>query len=184
MCRSNYEEVTSLDPSQRFTSVQVNGEERKKVVLQDELSEKGWATCQKCCTKNGVIQSPKRVLLEFLGGGALSLQGIEEDVNLGESTYQATVIVHFDPEEDHFWISVKDETGCWWRIDDFCGSEDLWRRQYLRQKDILVTGRHRLDAKVHLLLLEEVCGGKKQCRFIFLQTTFRLRLSNILQTYF
>ena len=164
VCRSNYEEVTSLDPSQRFTSVQVNGEERKKVVLQDELSEKGWATCQKCCTKNGVIPSPKRVLFEFLGGGALSLQGIEEDVNLGESTYQATVIVHFDPEEDHFWISVKDETGCWWRIDDFCGSEDLWRRQYLRQKDILVTGRHRLDANVHLLLLEEVCGGKKQCR--------------------
>ena len=31
--------MTSLDPSQNFTSVQVNGEERKKVVLQDELSE-------------------------------------------------------------------------------------------------------------------------------------------------
>ena len=80
--------MTSLDPSQNFTSVQVNGEERKKVVLQDELSEEGWATCQKCYTKNGVIPSPKRVLFEFLGGGALSLQGIEEDVNLGGSTYQ------------------------------------------------------------------------------------------------
>ena len=90
------------------------------------------------------------MLLEFVGGAAPSVQGIEEDVNLGESTYQATVTVHFDPEEDHFWISVKDETGCWWRIDDFCGSEDLWRRQYLRQKDILVTERHRLDAKDHL----------------------------------
>ena len=166
-CGKTLEEVTTLDPTQRITCVQVNGEERAQVVLQDELSKGGWVTCLKCSQENEGIPFSKKVLLEFVGGAAPSLQGIEEDVNLGESTYQATVTVHFDPEEDHFWISVKDETGCWWRIDDFCGSEDLWRRQYLRQKDILVTGRHRLDANVHLLLLEEVCGGKKQCRYIF-----------------
>ena len=57
--------------------------------------------------------------------------------------------------------------GSWWRIDDFCGSEELWRRPYTGQGDTQTTivGHHRLNASVHLLLLEEVSDGLEQCGY-------------------
>ena len=167
-CGYILEEVTRIQPSQRFTCVQVNGQVREKVVLQDELSKDGWAACLNCCQEKNETPSSKKVLLEFLGGAATSLQGIEDNVHLGESTYEATVIVHFDEEENHFWTSMKDWKGSWWRLDDFCGSEELWRREYLRHNKSLSTieGKHNLDAKIHMVLLEEISTGmqQQQCR--------------------
>ena len=94
------------------------------------------------------------------------LKGIEDKVALGGFYFQALGVCHYDKQERHFCTSVKDENGVWWRLEDYCGSEELWRRQYLHQGGTLATeeGHHRLDANVHLLLLEEVSCGMEQCR--------------------
>ena len=166
-CGSNCEEAT-LEPTERYTVVQVAGGVRQQAVLQDEFDQSGWVTCLQCkeSCHTETSPAPRRVLLEFVGGSVWRLQGIEEKVTLGGFSFQAVGICHYDQKEDHFYTSVKDAFGIWWRLHDYCGSEELWRRQYLRQGEMLATqeGCHRLDANVHLLLLEEVLCGIEQCR--------------------
>ena len=166
-CGSNCE-VVALEPTERYTVVQVAAGVRQQAVLQDEFAHSGWVTCLKC--KKGchteASPAPRRVLLEFVGGNVWRLKGIEDKVALGGFYFQALGVCHYDKQERHFCTSVKDENGVWWRLEDYCGSEELWRRQFLHQGGTLATeeGHHRLDANVHLLLLEEVSCGMEQCR--------------------
>ena len=92
------------------------------------------------------------------------MKGIEESVDVAGKTFKATAILH--SKEGHFWMSAM-SNGSWWRIDDFCGSEELWRMPNTGQGDTQTTivGHHRLNASVHLLLLEEVSDGLEQCGY-------------------
>ena len=163
-CGSNCEEV-ALEPSQRYTVVQVSGGVRQQVVLQDEFAQSGWVTCLQCkeSCDTEASSGPRRVLLEFVGGKIWRLKGIEDKVALGGLSFQASGVCHYNQQERHFCTSVKDGYGTWWRLEDYCGSEELWRRPYLRQGETLATeeGHHRLDANVHLIMLEEVSCGKE-----------------------
>ena len=172
-CGRTLQDIGSLEPAQRLTCVQVSGGLKQQVVLQDEMAQTGWVGCLKCfsneTTASPASSAPKKVVLEFVGGAAGRLKGIDAKVNLGESTFQPTGIVHFDHQITHFWTSLKDANENWWRLDDHCGSEDLCRRQYnLRQGEALVTerGEHCLDSKVHLLLLEEVLDERREVKNI------------------
>ena len=172
-CGRTLQDVGSLEPAQRLTCVQVSGGLRQVVVLQDEIAQTGWLGCLKCfsnqTTASPASSAPKKIVLEFVGGAAGRVKGIEAKVTLGKSTFQPTGIIHFDHQITHFWTSLKDANQKWWRLDDHCGSEELCRRQYnLCQGETLVTerGGHCLDSKVHLLLLEEVLNERREVKNI------------------
>ena len=164
VCGTRCGDLDTIVLTRKNTCIQVSGGVRKEVSLQEELEGAGWVTCPKCSNQKERNSAPNRLLLEFVEGVAWRLKGIEESVNVAGKTFKATAILH--SKEDHFWMSAK-SNGSWWRIDDFCGSEELWRRPYTGQGDTQTTivGHHRLNASVHLLLLEEVSDGLEQCRY-------------------
>ena len=164
VCGTRCGDLDTLVLTRRNTCVQVAGGVRKEVSLQEELEGAGWVTCLKCSNQKERSSAPKRLLLEFVGGVAWRLKGIEESVDVAGKTFKATAILH--SKDGHFWMSAMSD-GSWWRIEDFCGDEELWRRPYTGQGDTQTTivGHHRLNDSVHLLLLEEVSDGLEQCGY-------------------
>ena len=53
-----------------------------------------------------------------------------------------------------FFSSVRDEEGEWWRIEDYCFDDDLWRQKYCRRGWVFETpsGIHRLNEQICVVL--------------------------------
>ena len=90
-------------------------EERKRAC-------EAWTACQDCKVQQKVRavselkEAPDKFLLESVTGATNTIQGFEEDVSWGLSTFQPCAVFHHSQREEHFFVSVR-EGDTWWRLD-------------------------------------------------------------------
>ena len=129
-----------------------------------------WTGCLNCGEQQKVRAvselkvPPNKFLMESITGATNTVGGFEEDISWGLSTFEVSGVLHHDPDEEHFYASVR-EGSAWWRIDDFCGDPNLSRKKYVKRRGVLETTSgviQRLDRNVLFVLLEEKAERESQ----------------------
>ena len=129
-----------------------------------------WTGCINCGEQQKVRAvselkvPPNKFLMESVSGATNTVRGFEEDISWGLSTFEVSGVLHHDPVEEHFYASVRDGH-TWWRIDDFCGDQNLSRKKYVKRRGVLETTGgviQRLDKNVLFVLLEKRAEGEME----------------------